>query len=110
MPVPLYEYLCEKCKKRFEKIEKFSARHTQKCPHCGGKAERQISTAGFQLKGSGWYVTDYARAGGGGKKEDGAAEAKEAKETKEVKEVKEGKEAKDVKETKKEVKKDKKQK
>lgn len=102
----MYEYLCAKCGKLFEKIEKFSARRTQKCPHCGGKAERQLSASGFQLKGSGWYVTDYARgAGAGTKKEEGAAsDAKDAKETKEVKEVKE------TKETKKDTKKEKKQK
>jgi putative FmdB family regulatory protein len=57
--LPLYEYKCAKCNNRFEKIESFSAPETQKCPKCGGKAERQISAAGIQFKGSGWYVTDY---------------------------------------------------
>ena len=57
--MPLYEYKCAKCNNRFEKIESFSAPETQKCPKCGGKAERQISAAGIQFKGSGWYVTDY---------------------------------------------------
>ena len=85
--MPLYEYRCAKCKRRFEKIEKLSARRKQKCPHCGGQAERLISASGFHFKGSGWYVTDYARAGGEpAKKEDAAAsdskEVKEAKETK----------------------------
>ena len=57
--MPLYEYKCEKCGHRFEKIEPFSASATKKCPKCGAKAERQISAAGIQFKGSGWYVTDY---------------------------------------------------
>jgi putative FmdB family regulatory protein len=57
--LPLYEYKCAKCANKYEKIESFSAKETQKCPKCGGKAERQISAAGIQFKGSGWYVTDY---------------------------------------------------
>jgi putative FmdB family regulatory protein len=57
--LPLYEYKCEKCNHRFEKIEPFSASTVKKCPKCGAKAERQISAAGIQFKGSGWYVTDY---------------------------------------------------
>lgn len=83
--MPLYEYQCAKCKKRFEKIEKVSARRKQKCPHCGGKAERLFSAAGIQFKGSGWYVTDYARSGGSAKKEETAPAASEVKETKETK-------------------------
>jgi putative FmdB family regulatory protein len=57
--LPLYEYKCAKCAHQFEKIEKHNAATTQKCPQCGGKAERMISAAGIQFKGSGWYVTDY---------------------------------------------------
>jgi putative FmdB family regulatory protein len=57
--LPLYEYKCVKCGNKYEKIEGFSAPETQKCPKCKGKAERQISAAGIQFKGSGWYVTDY---------------------------------------------------
>lgn len=57
--MPLYEYKCAKCGNKYEKIEGYSAAETQKCPKCGGRAERQISTAGIQFKGSGWYVTDY---------------------------------------------------
>ena len=61
--MPLYEYKCVKCGRRFERIEKLSAPTTQKCPKCGKKAERQLSSPAIQFKGSGWYVTDY-----GGKK------------------------------------------
>ncbi len=59
--VPLYEYQCGKCGHRFEKIEPTSASATKKCPKCGSKAERLLAAPAFQFKGSGWYVTDYAR-------------------------------------------------
>jgi len=58
--LPLFEYKCEKCGHRFEKIEKHSASETKKCPQCGGKASRQLAAPAIQFKGSGWYVTDYA--------------------------------------------------
>jgi putative FmdB family regulatory protein len=63
--VPLYEYQCKKCKHRFEKIQKFSDRPVKKCPECGGPVEQLISAPAVQFKGSGWYVTDYARKSGG---------------------------------------------
>jgi putative FmdB family regulatory protein len=59
--MPLYEYECKKCHHRFEKIQKFSDRHVKKCPECGGPIEQLISAATVQFKGSGWYVTDYAK-------------------------------------------------
>ena len=58
--MPLYEYKCEKCGHRFEKIEKHSASEVKKCPKCGASAPRQLSAPGIQFKGSGWYVTDYS--------------------------------------------------
>jgi putative FmdB family regulatory protein len=58
--LPLYEYKCEKCGHRFEKIESHTASLTKKCPKCGAKAERQLAAPAIQFKGSGWYVTDYA--------------------------------------------------
>jgi putative FmdB family regulatory protein len=58
--MPLYDYLCQKCGHRFEKIQKFSDRIVTKCPECGGRVERVISAPAVQFKGSGWYVTDYA--------------------------------------------------
>jgi putative FmdB family regulatory protein len=65
LPLPLYEYECAKCKHRFERLEKLSASATdKKCPKCGAQAERQVSSAAIQFKGSGWYVTDYAHKGG----------------------------------------------
>jgi putative FmdB family regulatory protein len=63
--MPLYEYQCEKCGHRFEKIQKFSDKPVKKCPECGGKVEQVISAPAVQFKGSGWYVTDYAKKSGG---------------------------------------------
>jgi putative FmdB family regulatory protein len=63
--VPLYEYQCKKCNHRFEKIQKFSDPAVKKCPQCGGTVEKLISAPSVQFKGSGWYVTDYARKGAG---------------------------------------------
>jgi putative FmdB family regulatory protein len=59
--MPLYEYECKKCQHRFERIQKFSDRHVKKCPECGGPIEQMISAPAVQFKGSGWYVTDYAK-------------------------------------------------
>jgi putative FmdB family regulatory protein len=59
--MPLYEYECKKCHHRVEKIQSFSARHIKKCPDCGGALEQLISAPAVQFKGSGWYVTDYAK-------------------------------------------------
>src|SRR5438270_802279 len=63
--MPLYEYLCNKCGHRFERIQLFSAQPVKKCPECGGKVEQVISAPAVQFKGSGWYVTDYAKKSGG---------------------------------------------
>jgi len=59
--MPLYEYQCKKCHHRFERIQKFSDPHVKKCPDCGGPVEQLVSAPAVQFKGSGWYVTDYAR-------------------------------------------------
>ena len=59
--MPLYEYKCKKCHHRFERIQKFSDPHVKKCPDCGGPVEQLLSAPAVQFKGSGWYVTDYAK-------------------------------------------------
>ena len=59
--LPLYEYQCQKCGDRIEKIQKFSAPILTTCAKCGGEMERLLSAPAIQLKGAGWYVTDYAR-------------------------------------------------
>jgi putative FmdB family regulatory protein len=64
--VPVYEYECGKCGV-FEQSQRISEPALTKCPTCRRKVRRLISSTSFQLKGSGWYVTDYARAGQNGK-------------------------------------------
>ena len=61
--MPLYEYQCHGCGKKFEVIQKFSDEPLSTHPDCGGAVERLISAPAFHLKGSGWYVTDYAKGG-----------------------------------------------
>jgi putative FmdB family regulatory protein len=58
--MPIYEYQCSKCGKRFEYMQKMADPPKKKCEACGGKLDRLISPAGFHLKGTGWYKTDYA--------------------------------------------------
>ena len=60
--MPLYEFECEKCHHRFEKIQSVSAPDPE-CPKCGSKVERILHAPAVQFKGSGWYVTDYAKSG-----------------------------------------------
>jgi putative FmdB family regulatory protein len=75
--MPLYEYECKKCGHRFEKIQKFSDRMVKKCPECGGVVEQMISAPAVQFKGSGWYVTDYAKkSGSSGSSDGGSRESK----------------------------------
>jgi putative FmdB family regulatory protein len=59
--LPLYEYQCTKCGARIEKIQKFSDPPLSKCGKCSGKLARLLSSSAIRFKGSGWYVTDYAR-------------------------------------------------
>lgn len=62
--MPTYEYRCTKCKHEFEVFQKMSAKPAGKCPKCGGKPERLLSGGGgLVFKGTGFYITDYKRAG-----------------------------------------------
>jgi putative FmdB family regulatory protein len=61
--MPIYEYTCSKCGKRIEVIQKMSDKPLKTHAGCGGKLTKEISASGFQFKGTGWYVTDYARKG-----------------------------------------------
>jgi putative FmdB family regulatory protein len=63
--VPLYEYECGRCG-RFELIRKFSDPLLSVCPTCGDEVQKLLSAPAFQFKGTGWYVTDYARKPSGG--------------------------------------------
>jgi putative FmdB family regulatory protein len=101
--VPLYEYQCTRCGHRFEKIEKVSGPHAKRCPKCAGKVERLMAPPAIQFKGTGWYVTDYARTAASGdstgaeseksgkaeKESKGAVPTKEAKQSKEERAKKE---------------------
>lgn len=60
--MPIYEYKCNSCGKKFEKIEKFSDAPLATHEECGGPVERLLSAPALQFKGTGWYVTDYARS------------------------------------------------
>lgn len=59
--MPLYEYQCKKCGRRWERIQKFSDAPLTACEACSGELEQLLSAPAIQFKGSGWYVTDYAR-------------------------------------------------
>lgn len=60
--MPIYEYECEKCRHRFEVLQKFAERPLKKCPKCGGRVSKLLSPPGLVFKGAGWYATDYASA------------------------------------------------
>jgi putative FmdB family regulatory protein len=77
--MPLYEYQCKKCGHRFEKIQKFSDKPVKKCPECGGAVEQTISAPAVQFKGSGWYVTDYAKKSTAPSSDSGSKDSKETK-------------------------------
>jgi len=68
--MPLYEYQCKLCRDVCEVLQKAKDKPLDKCPKCGGPMVKRISSPAIQFKGSGWYITDYAR------KTSGTAEAK----------------------------------
>ena len=73
--MPIYEYQCGKCG-TFEATQRITDKPLTKCPTCKGKVKRLISNTSFQLKGSGWYITDYARKD---KSSDGKGDKPDAK-------------------------------
>ena len=75
--MPIYEYVCKKCGNEFEQMQKVSDPPAKKCPSCGGGVEKKLSLSSFQLKGTGWYATDYAKKDKEKKgKKEGTAETK----------------------------------
>ena len=58
--MPIYEYECTQCGNIEEALQKFSDKPLTKCRHCSGKLHKLVSQSTFHLKGTGWYVTDYA--------------------------------------------------
>ena len=79
--MPIYEYQCAKCGKTIEVIQKMTDKPLKKHEQCGGTLTKLISAAGFQFKGTGWYVTDYARKSSGETKETSTDKKTESKET-----------------------------
>jgi putative FmdB family regulatory protein len=61
MEMPIYEYRCLKCGKTFEALQNIAAKPIAKCTYCQGKTKKIVSRSSFQLKGKGWYVTDYKK-------------------------------------------------
>lgn len=59
--MPIYEYKCQNCGERYERLQKFSDPPCKKCPHCGGPLRKLISSPAIQFKGNGFYITDYAK-------------------------------------------------
>lgn len=68
--MPIYEYKCTDCGAHLEKIQKATDAPLTTCEKCGGNLEKQWSLSGFQFKGEGWYVTDYAGKKNGGSSDD----------------------------------------
>ena len=78
--MPLYEYECDACSHRFEKIQKFSDPLVDTCPKCGGHVHKLFSSPAIQFKGSGFYITDYPKGDKGTPpKSDGGKSDKAAK-------------------------------
>ena len=77
--VPIYEYQCGKCGEIFEAFQKITDAPLKKCKFCSGKVEKLISQSSFQLKGSGWYLTDYSNKPRAGEKPDTLTSKAEAK-------------------------------
>lgn len=75
--MPIYEYECTKCGNVEEALQKFSDKPLTRCRHCKGKLTKLVSQSTFHLKGSGWYVTDYAN-----KSKDSAKPSKAEKQSK----------------------------
>ncbi len=84
--MPLYEYQCSQCGKRFDVLQSIAADPLDKCIHCQGRVQKLVSAPSFQFKGGGFYITDYKQRPDAPAKTDAAADAaapvakKEAKE------------------------------
>lgn len=82
--MPIYEYQCTECGKIFEVFQSFKDEPLKKCNYCFGKVTKLISNCSFQLKGTGWYVTDYGKKDGAataGNKKKGEQKTEETKTT-----------------------------
>jgi putative FmdB family regulatory protein len=88
--MPLYEYQCVKCGKKSEFIRNFSDPHETKCPRCGGALKKLLSSPAFQFKGSGFYATDYRKAGGSPSEDSKSEKSEEKKDSSKGEEGKSG--------------------
>lgn len=77
--MPIYEYRCQSCGKEFELFRAVSASDDPVCKFCGGTTKKLISRSSFHLKGSGWYVTDYARKGASASEKSSDSSSSESK-------------------------------
>lgn len=91
--MPIYEYHCKHCEKGFDVFKKISDSADEKCPECHKKMTKLVSAAGFQLKGTGWYKTDYASKKTESKDTSKKTETKDTPKKEEKKETKKSKEA-----------------
>ena len=74
--MPIYEYLCEKCGSHLEVMQKINDAPLKRCQKCRGKLEKVVSRTSFQLKGGGWYLSDYSRKSSSADKTDKSADKK----------------------------------
>jgi putative FmdB family regulatory protein len=90
--MPIYEYQCQKCRETTEVLQKAKDKPLEKCPKCGAPVVKRISSPAIQFKGSGWYITDYAKKGSvpAGNKNGSKGEAKAEAATPAKAEVKTG--------------------
>ncbi|HEV7905252.1 MAG TPA: FmdB family zinc ribbon protein [Pyrinomonadaceae bacterium] len=79
--MPIYEYSCQKCGAHVEVMQKITDKPLKRCKSCGGKLEKEWSTTSFQLKGTGWYVTDYAAKKSGAGENESAPKSESASKT-----------------------------
>lgn len=96
--MPMYEYECTACGHRFERIQKFSDLPVDECPNCGEhKVQKLLSSPAIQFKGTGWYITDYAKKGAAGTDTKAPSSTDSSKDTKSDSNSKDSKDSKDSK-------------
>lgn len=88
--MPIYEYQCNACEKRFEELQRMSDDPLTTCGECGGELRKLLSSPAFQFKGTGWYVTDYSKSGGDKDKPKTSSKQSESKESTAKESSKEG--------------------
>ena len=86
--MPIYEYECLPNKHRFEVIQKFNDPPVEHCTVCGGPVQKMMSSPAIQFKGSGWYITDYAKKGSGSQESSSSSSTEKKEESKPAPETK----------------------